>query len=375
MDYRDFGNSPRGHLVPVEGAQAFVPEPLPREVTLESRLVYLLDRASMAVARLDGVGETVPDTGLLIAPFTRREAVLSSRIEGIQATVSDVYAAEVVGRSRADVQEASNYLQALQRGLELLDDLPICAKLVRELHGVLLAGVRGGGARPGELRTIQAWIGSPGSPIEDARFVPPPPRMLGGLLSDWEAFVNDRSPLPALVRSALMHYQFEAIHPFRDGNGRVGRLLIPLMLRERGVLKEPLLYLSAYFERHRQRYYDGLYGVSATGDWTPWLEFFLAGVREQAEDAVDRARRLRDLQDDHRRRLQEIRASANAMRLADGLFIRPVITARSAAQALGVSDPGARKVIERLSQAQILRPMPDSYPQEFHAEAILDLLD
>ena len=361
--------------MPVEGGQAFVPEPLPREVTLETRLVYLLEKASLAVARLDGVGETLPDAGLLIAPFTRREAVLSSRIEGIRATVSDVYAAEVTGRPGADVLEVSNYVQALRRGLERLDDLPICARLVRELHGVLLAGVRGGEARPGELRTVQAWIGPPGSSIEDARFVPPPPRLLGELLSDWEAFVNDRSPLPALVRCALMHYQFEAIHPFRDGNGRVGRLLISLMLRERGVLKSPLLYLSAHFERHRQRYYDGLYGVSATGDWTPWIEFFLAGVREQAEDAVDRARRLRDLQDDHRRRLREIRASANAMRLADGLFARPVVTARSAAQALGVSYPGARKVIERLSQAQILRPMPDTYPQVFHAEAILDLLD
>ena len=375
MDRLDLGNSPRGHLVPVEGVQAFVPGSLPREVTLESRTIYLLERASLAVARLDGLGEAIPDAGLLIAPFTRREAVLSSRIEGIQATAYDVYAAEVTGRPGADVLEVSNHVRALQRGLERLDDLPICVRLVRELHGVLLAGVRDGEARPGELRTIQAWIGSPGSSMEDARFVPPPPRLLGGLLSDWEAFVNYRSPLPALVRSALMHYQFEAIHPFRDGNGRLGRLLISLMLREHGVLKSPLLYLSAHFERHRQRYYDGLYGVSATGDWTPWIEFFLAGVREQAEDAVDRARRLRDLQDDHRRRLREMRASANAMRLAEGLFARPVVTARSAAQALGVSDPGARKVIERLVEVGILAPAPGTYPRLLHAGEILDLME
>ena len=376
MDADDFRHSPRGRLVPAEeGALAFVPNALPRQLPLDPGVVYLLDEASQAVARLDGVGETLPNPGLLIAPFLRREAVLSSRIEGTQASVTDVYDAEATGAPRGDAREVVNYVRALRRGAERLGDPPICVRLAREMHEALLAGVRGQDPRPGEIRTIQAWIGDPDSTIHDARFVPPPPDLLGGLLGDWEAFVHDEAPLPPLVRCALMHYQFEAIHPFRDGNGRIGRALIPLLLMERRVLRHPLLYLSAWFERRRQHYYDGLYAVSATGDWTPWLRFFLEGVREQAADAVSRARALRDLQDDYRRRLREAGASGNALRLADELFASPVITRPLAAERLGVTPAGARLIVDRLVEAGVLRAGPGSRPRLFAARELLDLLE
>ena len=375
MDPDDFRNPDRGRLVPTEGVSAFVPEALPRSMPLEPEIVSLIEEASLAAARLDGVGETIPNPNLLIAPFLRREAVLSSRIEGTQASVSDVYVAEATGKPRGDAQEVVNHVRALQRGLELLDRLPICVRLARELHEVLLTGVRGQDEHPGELRTIQVWIGAPRSRIEDARFVPPPPHLLTDLLSEWEAFIHDESPLPTLVRCALMHYQFEAIHPFRDGNGRVGRLLISLLLSERRVLTAPLLYLSAYFEQNRQRYYDELYALSTTGDWTPWLRFFLTGVQEQAEDALARARRVRDLHDDYRQRLHGVGASANALQLAEELFVSPVITARRAAEVLGVSNPGARRIIRRLTQAGIVRPIPDSYPQLHEAHELIALVE
>ena len=376
MDADDFRDSPRGRLVPAtEGALAFVPHALPRAIAPDLDVVNMLDEASRAVARLDGIGETLPNPGLLSAPFLRREAVLSSRIEGTQASVSDVYVAEATGEPRGDAREVANYARALQIGMERLDELPICARLARELHGVLLDGARGQETLLGELRDMQVWIGSPGSTIRDARFVPPPPDRLPDLLADWEAFVHDEGPLPPLARCALMHYQFEAIHPFRDGNGRIGRLLIPLLLRERGVLRHPLLYLSAWFEQHRQRYYDELYAVSAAGDWAPWLRFFLEGVREQAADAAARARRLRDLQEDYRRRLQEIGASGNALQLAEELFTSPVITRRLAAERLGVTSAGARIIVTRLEEAGILYAFRNTRPHLFVARELLDLLE
>ena len=375
MDAADFRDSPRGRLVPVaEGALAFVPDALPRAIPLGLDVVDMLDEASRAVARLDGVGETLPNPGLLSAPFLRREAVLSSRIEGTQASVSDVYEAEATGAPRGDAREVLNYVDAAWQGAGRLGELPICVRLARELHAVLLDGVRGQETRPGELREAQVWIGSQGDTIRDARFVPPPPDLIPGLLADWEAFVHDEAPLPPLVRCALMHYQFEAIHPFRDGNGRIGRLLIPLLLMERGVLRHPLLYLSAWFERHRQRYYDGLYAVSASGDWTPWLRFFLEGVREQAADAVDRARKLRGLHEDYRRRLLEGRASANALRLADELPLVPVVSRRAVASLLGVTPAGASLVVDRLAEAGILQPLTGGRPRLFAAHELLDLI-
>ena len=375
MDAARFANSPAGRLEETtNGALAFVPVPLPRLLELSPERVYQLDEASRAVATLAGAGETLPNPRLLIAPFMRREALLSSRIEGTQASVSDVYAAEATGRPHGDADEVVNYVRALELGIERLAELPICTRLVLELHAELLSGVRGQDKRPGELRDLQVWIGPEESPIEAASFVPPPPDYLADLMSEWEAFVHDEAAMPPLVRSALMHQHFETIHPFRDGNGRIGRLLIPLLLIERHVLRSPLLYLSAYFEAHRQAYYDHLSRVSETGDWDPWLDFFLSGVVEQSLDAMQRTRALRTLQEEYRQRLLAASASANALQMADELFLSPIVTYRRVAEFRGVTDPGARVVVSKLVEAGILRPLPGTRPQLFAARELLDLL-
>ena len=344
MSMERLQDSPGGQLVPtIEGQRAFVPASLPREIQPSIRLMRSLEEAASAVASLAGVGETIPNPHLLIGPFMRREAVLSSRIEGTQASLSDLfrYEASRGRRPSGDVKEVANYVQALERGLELLDELPISLRLVNQLHEALMSGVRGGEARPGELRDGQVWIGPPGSPIREARYVPPPAGLLRDLLLDWERFVNESDSLPALFRCAMMHYQFEAIHPYRDGNGRIGRLLITLFLCARGVLPKPLLYLSAYFERDRNAYYDQLFRVSATGDWETWIVYFLRGVAEQSRDAQARVRWLRDLQERMRRELFELRESANALRLLDEVFAKPIVSTGEAARLLGVTPAGA----------------------------------
>lgn len=224
------------------------------------------------------------------------------------------------------------------------------------------------------LRDRQVWVGTERTPIEEARFVPPPPALVEDLLADWERFVHDDGPMPPLVRCALMHYQFETIHPFFDGNGRIGRLLIPLLLIERQALSAPLLYLSAYLEAHRLAYYDHLAQVSMTGDWRPWLQFFLTGVAEQTQDAIERSRRLRDLQETYRERLHEVKAAGSAFRVADQLFLKPILSRSEVAGDLGMSPAGARKVLDRLELAGVVQPIPNTYPQLYVADELLDIL-
>jgi Fic family protein len=327
---------------------------------------------------LAGVGETLPNPHLLIRPFLSREAVLSSRIEGTQASISDLFIFEASGGRRdrrGDVKEVVNYIRALERGLERLDALPLCVRLTNEMHGILLEGVRGTEKRPGELRTTQVWIGSEGTTIDEARFIPPPADRVADLLADWERFLNEDLEMPPLVRCALMHYQFEAIHPYLDGNGRIGRLLITLLLCAQEVLPTPLLYLSAYFERDRQEYYDQLYNVSATGQWEPWLRYFLDGVAEQARDAVLRSRRVRQLQDRYRSLLQQERASGNVLRLLDELFANPIVTAPLASRRLGVTPAGARLILDRLVRAGIVEVMADRWPRFYIARELLDAIE
>ncbi|HXF51579.1 MAG TPA: Fic family protein [Dehalococcoidia bacterium] len=370
--------SPIGHLVTLpDGHQAYVPAPLPRALSLDTPLVYLLDRASRAVATLAGVGETLPNPHLLIRPFVHREAVLSSRIEGTQASISDVFMFEATGEPRTrfgDAREVVNYVRALEHGLHRLRELPLSVRLVNELHAILLHDVRGRDRTPGQLRTRQVWIGSEGTSIGEARFIPPPPGLVRDLLDDWERFVNEDLELPPLVQCALMHYQFEAIHPYLDGNGRIGRLLITLFLCAKDVLRTPLLYLSAYFERRRDAYYDHLLALSETGDWAAWLRFFLEGVVEQAEDALERCRRLRALQDEFRELTQARRLSANAVRLTERLFANPYVTAPMAAAALGVTYPGARLILERLEHVGVLTSIPDTRPRLYVAAKVLDAI-
>ena len=371
-------NSPSGHLVPtIEGQRAFVPAPLPREIQPSMTLMRSLEEAVSAVANLAGVGETIHNPHLLIGPFVRREAVLSSRIEGTQASISDLLRYEASGWSRpsGDVEEVANYVRALNQGLELLEELSISLRLTNRVHSVLMRGVRGEESRPGELRDEQVWIGPPGSPIQTARYIPPPAGLLRGLLLDWERFVNEFDVLPALFQCAMMHYQFEAIHPYRDGNGRIGRLLVTLFLCARGVLPKPLLYLSAYFERDRSAYYDQLFRVSATGDWETWIVYFLRGVAEQARDAQTRVRQVRDLQEQKRQVLLQRRESANAMRVLDEIFASLVITAPKMAELLDLTPAGARRILDRLVQAGVLDVLRGVWPRLYVAEDLLSLIE
>ena len=377
MSMDQLKNSPSGQLVPtVRGQSAFVPSPLPRDIQLSMLLMHSLDEASSAVATLAGVGETIPNPHLLIRPFVRREAVLSSRIEGTQASISDLFRYEASGSRRpsGDVSEVANYVQALDHGLDLLEELPISVRLINQVHSVLMSGVRGGEKRPGELRDEQVWIGAPDAPIEEARYIPPPGNLVRDLLFDWERFVNESDALPALFKCAMMHYQFEAIHPYLDGNGRIGRLLITLFLCAKKILPTPLLYLSAYFERDRNAYYDQLFRLSATGDWESWIIYFLQGVAEQARDALLRVRRVRALQDQKRQALLERRESGNALRLLDELIASPVMTAVEAARLLDVTPAGARRILERLVQAGILDEFEDEWPRLFVVTELLDVI-
>ena len=274
-----------------------------------------------------------------------------------------------------DVLEVHNYVRALEEGIALLEELPICLRLINSLHSTLLSGVRGERERPGELRTEQVWIGRPGTPIEEARFVPPPPSYLLDALDHWERFANDNLQMPPLVQCALLHYQFEAIHPYRDGNGRIGRLLIVLFLCARKILPVPLLYLSAYFERDRQRYYDELLNVSMTGDWDAWLDYFLGGVIEQSNDSLRRARQVRDLHEEYRSLMLDRRGSANSLKLVDLLFTRPYITAPAASAELGITNAGARRILDRFVDMGLLHLIPNTWPRVYGALDLVRLID
>ena len=379
MSMDQLKNSPCGRLVPsVRGQSAFVPNPLPRHIQLSMALVDSLDEASSAVANLAGVGETIQNPHLLIRPFVRREAVLSSRIEGTQASISDLFQYEASGsrRPRGDVEEVANYVEALDHGLNLLAELPISVRLINQVHSVLMRGVRGGEKRAGELRDGQVWIGSAGAPIEEARYVPPPADLVRDLLFDWERFVNECDTLRPLFQCAMMHYQFEAIHPYLDGNGRIGRMLITLFLCAKKILPTPLLYLSAYFERDRSAYYEQLFRLSATGDWEAWIVYFLKGVAEQARDALLRVRRVRALHEQKRQVLLERRESANALLLLDEIFARPVMTAGEAARLLDVTPAGARRILERLVQAGIVvEGIGNKWPKLYIATDLLHVIE
>src|SRR6266566_4171897 len=305
---------------------AFLPAPLPPALDWTPQLIRILSEADRLIGRLAGEGSRLPNPYVLIRPFVRREAVLSSKIEGTQATLGELLATEagaVVDRSPEDIREVGNYVVALEHGISRLKTLPLCVRLVHELHEKLMPSVAGHQSAPGRFRTIQNWIGAPGSTIATDSYIPPPPGEVQPCLAEWEKFLHE-SDLPPLVTIALAHYQFEAIHPFLDGNGRVGRLLITLFLIERRILPTPLLYLSAFFEASRREYYDGLRGISERGAWKDWLEYFLLGVARMSEDALSRAARINQLLAQWQRRVSG-ESSDNPLRIVELLGSNPFI--------------------------------------------------
>lgn len=348
-----------GHVRRVIGPEgpyeAFLPEPIPRAVTLDTATVSALSKADLALGRLAGAGRLLPNPHILVNPYIIREAVSSSAIEGTQASVSDVYEAAAEGTSRGDVAEVRNYVEALQRGLSRLSELPISKRLVAEIHGVLLTGVRGRERTPGRFRTSQNFIGSPDDRPQTAIFVPPPPgEDMERALADWERFSHEDLDMPLLVRCALLHYAFETIHPFLDGNGRLGRLLIVFFLLEKQALPSPLLYLSAFFERNRTEYTTRLQAIREVGELQLWLRFFLRGIEVQAADAVERAERLADLRERYRRQLAGSRS--RAAEVVDLLFENPIATGPFVSERLGMTWQGAKNLLEQLEREGIVRP-------------------
>ncbi len=344
---------PRRTLGP-HGYVAYFPAPIPRTLELTSGTVRLLADAEAALGTLSGVGQLVPNPHLLIRPYLLREALASTRIEGTQASLLDVLEVEATGETpNADVEEVINYISALEWGLAQVDRLPLGTRLICGMHERLLAGVRGRERTPGALRTSQNWVGGAGSTIETARFVPPPPDELPGLLADWERFAHEQVDLPILIENALLHYQFETFHPFLDGNGRLGRLLIVLLLVERGRLSAPLLYLSSYLERDRERYYEALQTVRESGDPVPWIDLFLEAVKTQAVDAVDRAQRIVELRERYRVAAASI-ASSKGVFLVDLICEMPVVSSRTVEQRLEVTRPTALKLLRQLEELGVL---------------------
>jgi Fic family protein len=351
-------NAPGRLVTAPEGHLAYVPDPLPPQFSLELSTINLLADAERAIGELKGVGQRLPNPHLLINQFLRREAVLSSRIEGTTAGLQQLLVFETAPSDEpgdSDVREVANYVAALELGFSLLERLPISLRLIREVHDQLMEGVRGQEQRPGEFRHVPNLIGHRGATPATARFVPPPVKEMHAALHDLERYIGEhRDDLPFLIQLALVHYQFEVIHPFMDGNGRVGRLLIALQLRERAYLPQPLLYLSAYFEYHRDAYRDHLLAVSRSGTWTAWIDFFLQGVAEQSIDTVQRSYRLLDLLQRYQSWALAATRSGNLARLVELVFVRPVISIANVEEWLGVTYSAASRLVAQMIDAGIL---------------------
>lgn len=344
------------------GYRAFIPERLPPDppLVLDDAGWCLLNDAALELGRLDGVAFNLPNPDLFLSMYVRKEAVLSSQIEGTQASLDDLLEFEIATDPRRDpdTAEVVRYVRAMNYGLDRLrEEFPLSLRLIREIHRELLSGGRGSERTPGEFRTSQNWIGAAGSTLENASFVPPPPYEMDAALGELEWFIHGARTTPLLIRCALIHAQFETIHPFLDGNGRVGRLLITFLLCHAGALRRPLMYLSYYFKAHRQEYYDRLNAVRFAGDWEGWVTFFLAGVVVVARQAAETARRIVRMREGHQGLIQSTmpRATANALRLLDHLYGTPYATASSVIEAIGVSQPTANALLTKLEANGILR--------------------
>lgn len=345
----------------VHGYRAFIPAALPPSppISIEGPLQILLSRADLALGRLAGSIETLPNPDLFVFMYVRKEAVLSSQIEGTQSSLHDLLSAEASlfnpDRPR-DVDEVINYVRAMNYGLERLEDLPVSIRLIREIHRELMTGVRGSHLTPGELRTSQNWIGPGGCTLNEAIFVPPPPTEVPVTLGALETFLNAEDSLPLLIKIGLAHAQFETIHPFLDGNGRVGRLLITFLLCQKQVLPKPVLYLSHYFKRHRQRYYDRLQAVRDEGAFESWLEFFLTGVTEVSAEASMVAHRVLRLREQHRDLIADRlgRAAGNAHRTLEYLYAHPIVSVNDVQRLIGTTYPAANQLVERLTNLGVL---------------------
>ena len=364
-----------------ERVEAIIPPPLPPAPPVRmDRLNSLLENANLALGRLDGMTSILPDTDLFLYMYVRKEALLSSQIEGTQSSLSELLLferADLPGVTLDDVQDVANYVAAMDHGLaRIREGFPISLRLIREIHEKLLSKGRGSKRQPGEFRRSQNWIG--GNRPGNAVFVPPPPGQVLDLMSDLEKFIHADAPeVPALIKAGLVHVQFETIHPFLDGNGRLGRLLITFLLCAQGILKEPILYLSLYLKTHRQTYYDLLQRVRERGDWETWLEFFLEGIAETSQQAAETARELRDMFEADRRRIESLgRPAGSALRVHQSLQQYPIVAIRDAARNLQLSPPTVANAIQHLERLGILRELTGKQRGRlFVYDAYLDILN
>jgi Fic family protein len=381
MDPSDFSTASPGRILRTpKGYWAFIPNPLPPSIDWSTTLISALGEVERNLGRLASLADTLPSSHILVRPFIRREAVLSSRIEGTHASLVDLYYYESAQLSflkdSSDVREVHNFVRAVDYGLERSKTLPVSLRLIREMQEILMEGVRGEHLTPGEFRRSQNWIGPPGSTIDSVTIVPPPVDEMHQALDSLEKFIHDPSDIPQLARAGLIHYQFKAIHPFLDGNGRVGRLLAILLLIEWGLISQPLLYLSAFFEAHRMDYYDRLLSVSQRGEWENWLLFFLKGISSQSLDAITRIERLGQLRTAYRERLRTERAAARLLQTLDVLFELPILNIRQLESALGVPYRTAQRYVERLVLIGILREVTGQARNRlYRADDILRILE
>lgn len=360
MRPKDFENSPAGKCIrTLRDYCAFVPSPLPPRITYDHPLVRLLSDADRLLGELSGTGQVLKNPYLLISPYIRREAVSSSKIEGTQSSLSDLFFYEATDRitpKAPDVKEVFNYVQALTKGISLLEKLPISSRLVCELHAVLMKDVRGEHGTPGEFRRSQNWIGPPGCTLNEATFVPPPVDEMHEALSSWEKYLNSEPEEPVLIQAAVMHYQFEAIHPFIDGNGRIGRALITVFLCKTGALSQPLLYLSEFFEKNRDAYYDRLLGVSREGKWKEWIEFFLRGVIQMSESALDNAKKIFSLHEKYSGLLNMDKKTPEiAHRILDEIFVSPIVSISSLSKKWDLAYTSVKHGIKSLERLNVVK--------------------
>ncbi len=370
MNLEQFRNSPTGEMVREhhggEEYWAYVPNPLPPQFDLDKTLVNMIIKADGALGEMRGLARNVPNLGLLSHSFIHREAVLSSRIEGIHTSILELYAYEAGqlslpgisnGSNEINLELVVNYTRALLYGLEWAKqkDRLLSLGVIRETHGLLMSGARGDETHPGEFRTIQNVIGNRGAKLQNARFIPPPAIQMRDALNEFERYLQADDIDPLLLRLAYIHYQFETIHPFEDGNGRLGRLLVPLLMVHWGLLPQPLFNLSAYLDRNRDEYCDLLLAVSREGAWRRWVEFFVQGIAEEASDAINRAQQMLDIRTEWQRKLQgQAHATGTVFAAADYVFERPILTAKHLQEHFGVSAPTARGILARLENVGIV---------------------
>ena len=343
-----------------QGYKAFIPKPLPPDppLSMDEELIDLLSKADRAIGRLDGITDALPNPDLFIAMYVRKEAVISSQIEGTQSSLIDVLEYEITGGKQkfpSDIGEVVNYIDAMNYGLERIKSLPLSLRLIKEIHSRLLVGVRGQERRPGEFRSSQNWIGPPGCTLKTAEFVPSPPQEMIRAMGELEKFLYDESPRPTLISCGLAHCQFETIHPFLDGNGRIGRLLITFLLCQRGVLSRPLLYLSHYFKQYRREYYNCLMSVRNKGDWEGWIKFFLKGIWEVSKEAVQTSRYIISLESEHTRLIQEQVRGGKGGNLLELLFRYPIISIPEVKNRLQIAFGTANRLINEFVRLGILK--------------------